>query len=349
MSSAWLKALLFCALCAAIALACHERPAPRFSHEAHLAGIACGGPSQPACLACADCHRHPPGREPQLPTVDQCNGCHTDTTSLLDVTRAKPLSSAPPGPHSIVFDHAKHLNLKEMKGQCVHCHSGAVRMESTLFPPMDQCLSCHEHKEQFENAQCGPCHTPEDLPRLRPVSFMRHDQSWLRHHAQDANRQPEMCGTCHAQSECDDCHDVSQGLMVELRRPELLEQNFVHSADFMSRHAMEARSQPGQCASCHQPETCDACHVERGISQSSMNPRNPHPPGWVGGNPASRDFHGRAARRDILSCAACHDRGPATNCIDCHKVGGSGGNPHPRGFMSSRGTDEAMCRYCHEP
>ena len=57
---------------------------------------------------------------------------------------------------------------------------------------------------------------------------------------------------------------------------------------------------------------------------------------------------GRSHGRDIVACAGCHEAGPATNCIRCHKVGGYGGNPHPRGWKSARGVDSEMCRYCHE-
>jgi hypothetical protein len=88
--------------------------------------------------------------------------------------------------------------------------------------------------------------------------------------------------------------------------------------------------------------------VARGVSANRVGARNPHPPGWVGSNPNARSFHGREARRDILLCASCHDQGPATNCIRCHKVGGFGGNPHPGGWRSTQSESSTMCRYCHE-
>jgi hypothetical protein len=85
------------------------------------------------------------------------------------------------------------------------------------------------------------------------------------------------------------------------------------------------------------------------VSGNRLGATNPHPPGWVGNDVRSADFHGRQARRDIASCAGCHEQGPATNCIRCHKVGAYGGNPHPHGWQSARGPGSAMCRYCHEP
>jgi hypothetical protein len=62
---------------------------------------------------------------------------------------------------------------------------------------------------------------------------------------------------------------------------------------------------------------------------------------------SGEERHGRAARRDILTCAACHDQGPASNCIHCHAVGGPGGNPHPDGWSSGRDVQDGMCAFCH--
>jgi hypothetical protein len=113
------------------------------------------------------------------------------------------------------------------------------------------------------------------------------------------------------------------------------------------RHSLEARSTPAKCLRCHTSSSCDNCHIERGVSAGHPNALNRHPMGWVGHDTFSSNFHGRAARRDPLSCMACHDHGPATNCIECHRVGGPGGNPHPKGWHSSRSAHDAMCRYCH--
>jgi hypothetical protein len=142
---------------------------------------------------------------------------------------------------------------------------------------------------------------------------------------------------------------VSQDLSVERRRPAALERALVHRGDFVSRHGIEALSQPARCARCHTPATCDACHLERGVSGGRVGGRNPHPPGWVVGAPGAPSGHGRDARRDILACASCHDQGPATNCIRCHKVGAyARANPHPSGWRSARSASASMCRYCHE-
>jgi hypothetical protein len=70
----------------------------------------------------------------------------------------------------------------------------------------------------------------------------------------------------------------------------------------------------------------------------------PHPPGF-----GTR--HAAAARADIASCAACHDQGAASVCVDCHRVGGVGGNPHPASWLSRHEAREiagnGMCAACH--
>jgi len=74
----------------------------------------------------------------------------------------------------------------------------------------------------------------------------------------------------------------------------------------------------------------------------------PHPADWM--NPVSPNNHGLAARRNIVSCAGCHDRGVSSNCVLCHRVGGAGGNPHPGGRPRGRESEKnsnKMCRICH--
>lgn len=361
----WPGWLLAAALLLAIVFACHDRSHTRFPHELHLTGLGCGGVGQPACLTCASCHRDQSAdetptakdvpsigggavhREPIPPDASRCTACHGEDSRALLGRSVRPANEPPPTAHQIQFEHQRHLTMDGIRGQCVPCHSGAVQPQSELFPPMERCFQCHEHEQQFARGQCAPCHDPQQVAQLVPRTFARHDQAWLRYHGSSALRQPELCASCHAQRQCDDCHDMTQTSLVESRHPDALEREWTHPPDFMTRHALEARSMPGRCVTCHTPQTCDGCHLERGISGNSLDARSPHPAGWVGGNPASRDFHGRAARRDLLSCAACHDHGPATNCIQCHQVGGSGGNPHPRGTWTGRSQDSAMCRYCH--
>ncbi|MBX3128243.1 MAG: hypothetical protein KF718_16080 [Polyangiaceae bacterium] len=341
-----LLVLLVVALAGAlVAGACSDRAAPRFPHLVHLAGLECGTPGKPACLSCNSCHVvSEKDRAHKLPDQSLCTSCHRDDAhEALAVLDVKPARVSGP----ITFNHDQHLTMKGIKGQCAPCHAGVVEPDKPSLPPMAQCFSCHEHQQQWDQGVCTPCHSQLELRKTLPKTFLRHDASFAKRHGQLATQNMQLCQGCHSQAQCDDCHDMTQGLSIERRRPEQLERSFVHRGDFMVRHAIEAQSQPARCLSCHTVQSCDGCHVARGVSANRAGSRNPHPPGWVGTNTASRSFHGREARRDIVACAGCHEQGPATNCIRCHKVGAYGGNPHPNGWQSSQGTGAQMCGYCH--
>jgi hypothetical protein len=59
-------------------------------------------------------------------------------------------------------------------------------------------------------------------------------------------------------------------------------------------------------------------------------------------------MHGVQARLDPFSCASCHGGAGEQLCVDCHRVGGPGGNPHGRGFTSNKDKIlDVPCRFCH--
>lgn len=336
-------ALICVSLAAAILAACSERTPTQFPHLVHLTGVACGKRG-PACLGCNSCHGvSAAGDREQMPGAQLCASCHRT-----DLARVSATIDLPRAHDAIDFDHDRHLGMKSIQGQCVMCHAGVVKPGAAPLPAMKQCFSCHEHEAQWQAGQCKPCHASADLARTLPRTFLRHEGDFARHHGQFAVEDRKLCQSCHTQKQCNDCHDTSQDLSIERRRPERVDQTRIHQADFLTRHALEAQAEPARCARCHAPETCESCHLERGVSALGLGARNPHPPGWVGNDPNASSSHGREARRDILLCASCHDQGPATNCIRCHKVGGYGGNPHPSGWRSARTPEQGMCRYCHE-
>ncbi|MEW6431996.1 MAG: cytochrome c3 family protein [Myxococcota bacterium] len=337
------------ALVLAVGGACSRRLLTRFPHELHLAEIECGKPGAPDCLSCNSCHAGTPDQATWVkPTQAVCAKCHEESQAKYAIA-TRPDAAARPAAYDIRFGHDKHLKMPEIKGQCVKCHAGAVQAAGgkPLFPPMNTCRSCHRHEEQFAANDCAPCHKPNHLRGLKPLSFLSHDANWLRRHGTLARDELAMCTTCHAQAQCDSCHDATQTLRAEVRNPDAIHRQYVHRFDFLSRHAIEAQSEPAQCVTCHQKQDCDACHMERGVSGGLLEGRNPHPPNWSGNSGAATNLHGPAARRDTASCAACHEQGAASNCVRCHKVGGFGGNPHPPGWRSSLGMDSTSCAVCH--
>jgi len=332
---------------AAIVVACTASPPPRFPHRFHLAKRECGAPDDPGCLSCVSCHAvADKSTAHHLPDEKTCARCHKADAHE---RRAKlPAAADLPRPNgTITFDHARHLAMNEIQGQCVGCHAGVVADGKPALPPMKQCFSCHEHEKHWNEGKCTPCHDQRELVNVMPQTFLRHAGDFARMHGKLAATEGKLCQSCHAQADCDICHDTTQALTVEKRRPDAILSNQVHRGDFVSRHAMEAQATPAKCLSCHTPQTCDSCHAERGVSGNVVGSPNPHPPGWVGSDPGVASGHGRDARRDILLCASCHEQGPATNCIRCHRVGGYGGNPHPKGWFSTLSEQSEMCRYCH--
>lgn len=340
--AAWVASTL------ALLISCNERVG-YFTHAKHLAELDCGSPGKPRCLACTSCHTSPSAKNHQgaPPTRASCQGCHAEDTSVWEHS-VRPKSAAQPAAKSIPFPHDQHLELKGLKGQCVKCHAGAVGSNDArpLFPPMATCLGCHEHEEQFAKNQCTPCHRPQDLRGLVPTSFLRHDVSWGKRHGSAARNEGKRCETCHAQTFCDTCHDSTLRLAPQARAPDRLTAGFAHRFDVLQRHPLEARSNPGLCTTCHQRQECDACHVQRGVSAQAVGAPSPHPFGWASGTATSNNGHGLAARRDLASCAACHDQGAASVCVRCHKVGGTGGSPHPPSFPKAQPMT-GMCLVCH--
>lgn len=166
---------------------------------------------------------------------------------------------------------------------------------------------------------------------------------WIREHGKQAGRPSAACYDCHQASHCTDCHGRHQELLPEVKNPEAVEKGYVHRADFRSRHAGEARTDPARCARCHTPQSCQACHTREGINTGAAN--YPHPAGWM--VQGSSQFHGRVARQDIVLCASCHERGAATNCVVCHAPGGTGGSPHPPGWQTSLSQNSPACQACH--
>jgi hypothetical protein len=328
---------------------CEEVRPPVFPHRAHLTATACGEAGQPDCATCTSCHGklRQAERVPTEPPSDcvRCHGAPTDAVRR----ETERLSHRAPRQRAVRFVHAQHLELAEVRGRCVTCHAGVTHdgAQGPLYPDMPSCLACHD--AEFRDGDCTACHRGTSWRRTAPETFVRHDLRFLRDHRLAANAHGHTCRNCHAQSECVECHDSSQTLPVAVRRIDAIDRDLIHRADFVSRHAIEARSQPASCLRCHAQQGCDSCHVDRGISPAAVGSVSPHPVGWIGRDTTSANYHGRTARRDVVTCAGCHDQGPATNCIRCHRVGAFGGNPHPSGWTSERPLDDGMCGYCHGP
>jgi hypothetical protein len=214
---------------------------------------------------------------------------------------------------------------------------------------MASCTGCHRHQEEYLAGGCRACHLDLGKFPLRPVSTFSHRDDYVRTHAAEARARGAACATCHEQSFCAECHSRTAPVKIEALLPERVDRAFIHRGDFVGRHAIEASADPAMCSRCHGTSFCQECHDRRGLLSQADPARNPHPPGFA--DPRAAVFHGPAARRDINSCAACHDRGASSSCVQCHRVGGVGGNPHPASWLLRHDRAELdrnpMCLACH--
>ena len=282
---------------------------------------------------CLECHK-------QKKADGQCNFCHLDVRYAATWTAREP---------RLKFDHAAHI--ERVKEDCSQCHTKLAepREQVPLTAGHAACFKCHEHADQYADAQCSTCHIDLASYPSAPVATLTHQGDFLRRHAAIARSAQQTCTSCHDQNFCLDCHAKTAMVPVEVKLVDRPDRRFIHREDFLGRHSVEERADPASCQRCHSTTFCETCHSNSHVS-SGTSATSPHPPGWaIRGTGVA--FHGDAARRNIASCASCHDQGDNSNCVSCHKVGGIGGNPHPASWGSHHNLGEASsdgrCVACH--
>ena len=375
-----LRVTLIAGCAAGLLCACKAaRPVPPQTHEDSRLSLF--PHEKHAGFDCLDCHasiaKATKLGAAQLPGVARCEECHSDVREPADesarkvATAAKSLSARPQEDYQISFNHADHLariKTKEANDACKTCHKdgqlpelGATRSSS---PSMQTCTGCHYHSTEVAQARCTPCHVSLRRHPLKPIEALAgfsHQKNFVKEHGKLVGRSAETCAQCHDQTYCASCHaNATVPFRREIQFPEKVESDFIHRGDYVSRHQIEAAADPSRCRKCHGSFFCDSCHTQQNISfrntAAGGTPHDPHPQGWA--TPGSGDFHGTAARQNIIACAACHDQvGPANICTTCHRSlgpgipGAAGKSPHPPGYASKHGRDEirknGMCVACH--
>ncbi|HVN32339.1 MAG TPA: cytochrome c3 family protein [Thermoanaerobaculaceae bacterium] len=311
-----------------------------------------------AGLECLTCHETifdetALGQPGAFPKESKCLGCHkkekeAGKCGMCHLNADKPGTYPKREPY-LIMNHAKHLE-KDEKCEVCHLTLPARGQVEKPVPPMKTCLSCHNHDDQFKNGQCYACHLDLTHFPLKPETAFSHTINFTRVHPTTARSTSAACETCHQQQFCADCHAArTRPMKVEEILPDRPDRNFIHWGDFLTRHSIEARGNEAACQKCHPVSFCADCHKKQRLTPDSNNPLNPHPSGWL--TTGSPSFHGTAARRDIVSCASCHEQGAASNCVSCHRVGGPGGDPHPFGWTGKHPASEinrnSMCLSCH--
>jgi hypothetical protein len=250
------------------------------------------------------------------------------------------------------FNHEAHQGYLAVEPACFHCHSTEAK---TIVPAKEACLKCHE--EDF--------YAQITFPGIRT-----HGPLWSMDHRAAVKSKSIDCSTCHQQAFCMECHKA--GFADEMSE---LGNNMinVHRAEFRVTHPIPARTDPQLCSSCHENQFCVDCHSRFAPEDLALVS---HRKGWslmrVVGTP-HEDFtedmcqqchpnsvlpahewsssHAREARKNLVTCQACHPEGDI--CLTCHSAKtGLRVNPHPKDWdnMKDRlrdASDNRTCRKCH--
>jgi hypothetical protein len=269
---------------------------------------------------------------------------------------------------SLHFNHEMHLT-GPMSATCQDCHGdmSKTRLATTLqLPDEADCLKCHDGFAATD--RCGACHPTEasgrlvvraiddrTMPALVPHGQsswgVAHDLAFVEDHSGVSKANPQLCAQCHDDTFCTDCH---AGSIRPMR---------IHSGDYMTLHALDARARTQDCQACHRTQAfCLGCHERLGFGDDEDSPFGVggslrfHPDGWAG-PPGVPQSHAQAAQRNMGACASCHDE---DSCLACHATTGGalpglGVNPHGPGFaVSSRcnalaSHNRRVCLKCHAP
>ncbi len=314
-----------------------------------------------------------------FPKMEDCSSCHDvkdeKSCSLCHKTRAK--SAIEFTNEDYRFTHKLHLS----KGmECLTCHKGIDESEylaegQHFNPDMKLCSTCHTDLGKAPG-NCETCHLT--MANLKPESHLV--DNYLRTHKFQASKKNADCNMCHTSSSCEDCHAVSNSIgeantATDFVTPYAPSQSTsgtnqqkitrVHDLNFRYSHGIEAKSKTMECSTCHQNTTfCASCHSSSSrhedFAMSGIKPMS-HTPVTTFVNVAKGSGggeHSKLARRDIESCASCHDvNGGDPVCLNCHTdatgIKGTGNKTHGSGFAKSMGhgdwhnTTSSVCYNCH--
>ena len=287
-----------------------------FSHNLHVTENG---------MACADCHGKLNEGRFAVPTHASCKECHEDwvTAKTIDaktcgmchkIKDLKELSLDKPGKMTAqangVFMHSAALT-----NRCADCHGTLFDKKVTRIPEMTRKVKLEIRERAHKwGMDCAACHVNMDAKTPPP----NHSQNWTRRHGELGTQPDNVCGVCHRDESCRECHQVTRPASH-------------NNLWRLKTHGMQGAWDRARCLVCHQQDSCDACHAEtRPLS---------HNAGW-------KQNH----------CLNCHvSKGTGSGCTVCHETDiGSHPNPHAAGWRSQHcnnchaGPQAEQCGVCHE-
>jgi Cytochrome c7 and related cytochrome c len=344
-----------------------QAPNIKFSHKLHLETV---GAECSMCHAAAQTSEN--ANDLMLPKHDECGTCHSaEVESDCQYCHLQPDNVEPYATpkREVRFSHKLHVETNKL--ECATCHAGIEQSEKpsvAFLPVMATCNTCHNNVK-VTNA-CESCHLhPETL-----VPLSHEEVNWFKEHKRLVRVEglSNDCAVCHSDNFCQACHadvttqftrgalqrSVAENRPATAGRLPLVKQR-VHDLNFVFTHALDLRSKQSDCYSCHNQQTfCSDCHARnQDAGFAAPFPLSHKMSDFVRvGVGSGGGEHAVLARRDIESCAGCHDiegRDPA--CIQCHvdRLPGKGNDPktHPSNFREEHGewhsNPGSVCYNCH--
>jgi hypothetical protein len=276
------------------------RPQLSFNHQMHMTGATtcedCHGdmskvrlattlqlPREADCLTCHD----------GFQATQRCGACHPSSASGRLQTRAADDRALP----ALVPTGASAWGA-EHDLAFVEDHAGPAKSNPKL------CETCHDE------TMCTDCHAGS----IRPMRI--HAGDFLSSHALESQSRTSDCQACHrTQTFCLGCHErVGFGDRVDgefavggsLRfHPE----GFSGPPGMPQTHAFAAQRNIASCTSCHDEDSCLACHATTDVGRPGLDV-SPHGAGFADSARCSA-----LAARNRRVCLKCHAPGDPRN--DC--------------------------------
>ncbi len=349
-----------------------QKSSIKFSHKFHV---------KDSGISCADCHNSASTSKLSSDNLsakhENCQSCHeeqvTNTCTYCHTSEDVGTYVFEQPGRELKFSHEFHI--AEQKIECQTCHKdveASEQLESVKLPAMATCNTCHNDLK-VTNA-CETCHT--NFASLRPREHDRTD--FIKEHKRIARVNDSKCMNCHTQETCQDCHN-GVGLtgtqksgkdLVSPRAPRLTAIDRgqgmflakVHDLNFRFTHGLAAQQKKQECQSCHKEQIfCATCHAAGGnVNQAAFKPLSHSKQFGIFvtvGVGSGGGGHATLARRDIESCASCHDvQGGDPTCLTCHTdsdgLKGTDPKTHTRGFMADvngewHSDPGSSCFMCH--
>jgi len=270
--------------------------------------------------SCATCHAR-----------DFCTQCHVNAPEV------RLIQALAPDPRSTAIVAKVTAPASHRDSRFLRRHGARARND------IQQCASCHTQESCFACHKSGPAGAVAIRlatagpgrgvgARVEPGKPGSHTLDFARSHGPVASATPGSCASCHARTQCLECH-----------RPNAGSEGSYHAAGFVVRHPAAAFSRESDCAECHNAGSfCTSCHAQSGLTASGR--------ALSGGYHDSRGAflvgHGTAARQNLESCVSCHSE---RDCLACHSAQSRHFNPHGPGFDPERlrRRNPQVCAACH--